>query len=364
MINNSFWKNKRVLVTGHSGFKGSWLLLLLGKLGAETFGFSLEPEIHQSLFKEIYPKIKEKKIISDQYFGDINDLDNVSRYVKKANPDIVIHLAAQSLVREGYKNPLFTWRTNVLGSLNLLDALKKIEKKCSIVMVTTDKVYKNKEWVFGYRENDELGGDDPYSASKASAEIAVQSWRKSFCGNYDYQKNNLFISTARAGNVIGGGDWSKDRIVPDVINAIIKKDTLRLYNPFATRPWQHVLESLHGYLLLAEKMYLEPNIYCQEYNFGPNLESNQTVKYLANKIANVWGYPLKIIEESSNLRESKLLHLNFDKAYQELKWAPIWNIDKTITHTSEWYKKFNNGISAIECCDYDFEVFLDLILKN
>ena len=269
MINKSFWKNKRVLITGHSGFKGSWLLLLLEKLGAKSFGYSLDPELSKSLFSEIMNSELEKKLIVDQYFGDINDFDNFKKYIKKVNPDIVIHLAAQPLVKESYKKPLYTWKTNVIGSLNLLESIKEIDKKCSIVMVTTDKVYKNKEWIFGYRENDSLGGDDPYSASKASADIAIQSWRKSFCGNYDYQSKNLCIAIARAGNVIGGGDWAKDRIVPDVVNAIIKKETLRLYNPFATRPWQHVLESLHGYLLLAEKMYLEPNKYCKEYNFGP-----------------------------------------------------------------------------------------------
>ncbi len=360
MINKSFWKDKRVLITGHTGFKGSWLVLFLNKLGAETFGYALEPQIPRSLFVEISNNFGEKEFIYDQCFGDINDLENLSSYVKKANPDVVIHLAAQSLVRQSYQNPLYTWKTNVLGSLNLLEALKNIEKKCSIVMVTTDKVYKNNEWIYGYRENDPLGGDDPYSASKASADIAIQSWRKSFCGKNDYQSDNLFISTARAGNVIGGGDWAKNRIIPDTINALTNKEILSLHNPNATRPWQHVLECLDGYLLLAQKMYIEPKIFCKEYNFGPNHESNKTVKYLVKKISNYWGEPLIINEVVSEYKESKLLHLQFDRAYHELGWEPIWEIEQTIQHTTDWYKKFYSGLSAYKCCENDLKNFLSL----
>ena len=245
LLNTDFWSEKKVLITGHTGFKGSWLTLWLNELKTKVTGISLEPDTEPNLFGQLHLQ----KSLHDHHIADIRDFGRISQIVKRCQPDVVFHLAAQPLVRRSYSDPLETWSTNVQGTLNVLEAIKSVQKPCAVVMVTTDKVYANKEWEYGYRECDELGGHDPYSASKAAAELAIASWRNSFCGEKKHQNSHIKIATARAGNVIGGGDWADDRIVPDAMRALAIGEKIDVRNPKATRPWQHVLEPLWMLLL-------------------------------------------------------------------------------------------------------------------
>ena len=349
-LNYSFWLGKKVLITGHSGFKGSWLISWLLKLGANVKGISLKPETKINLFNQIESSINNKFI---NVFGNILDKNLIEKEVKDFKPDVVIHLAAQPLVRESYINPILTWETNVIGSLNLLESVKDLSHKCAIVMITTDKVYKNKEWIHGYRENDELGGYDPYSSSKAACELAIYSWRNSFVGKSNHQTPFLKIATARAGNVIGGGDWAIDRILPDSIRSIINKEVIKVRNPLAKRPWQHVLEPLLGYLFLAEDLYQKGDRFCEEFNFGPYINSNKSVQELVEEIIKIWPGKWEKPLQDSTFHEANLLHLQIEKAQQMLNWVPKWNFEKTIKYTVDWYRAFNNGENPY-----------DLILKN
>lgn len=266
-MNKIFWKNKKVFITGHTGFKGSWLTMMLSSMGAKVKGYSLPLDKENYLFGLIKEKVSHEIIHKE---GDILNKSSLNNEVQKFEPDIVFHMAAQALVRKSYLEPVLTWETNLLGSLNLFNSLKEIKKECTVIVVTTDKVYKNKEWEFGYRENDQLGGHDPYSASKAALEIAVESWRKSFCGRGPMKNRNINIASVRAGNVIGGGDMAQDRIIPDAIRALRNSKPIKIRNPLSTRPWQHVLDPLSGYLILAEHLYKDPNNFSEAYNFGPS----------------------------------------------------------------------------------------------
>ncbi len=349
MQNNNFWRGRRVFLTGHTGFKGSWLLTWLLEMGAEIYCYSKAPEGDRNLYRDLFCKSKSPKNFSEIY-GDIRDCDKLSKYIKEANPEIVFHLAAQPLVRESYENPIYTWEVNVQGSLILLDCLKLLNEKCSVVMVTTDKVYLNQEWKHGYRETDILGGYDPYSASKAAAEIAIASWRSSFCGKLSHQKSNLNIATARAGNVIGGGDWANDRIVPDCIKALITGELIRVRNPFSTRPWQHVLEPLSGYLRLAECLHKLDEPICEAFNFGPSLESNRTVQELVENIVSIWPGKWEKDNNNESVHEANLLHLQIDKSFHILGWSPKWKFNEVVSRSVEWYKSFNEGASAMDLC--------------
>ena len=362
MNKNSFWKNKKVLITGHTGFKGSWLSVWLIKKGAKVSGISLKPNTTPSLFNELALAGK----LQNNYFQDIREKTKLREIIENIKPDIVFHLAAQPLVRESYKDPLGTWDVNVMGSLNVLYSLSKLSNICAVLMITTDKVYKNKEWNYGYRENDELGGYDPYSASKAACEIAIESWRSSFCDPKDNIESNLAIATARAGNVIGGGDWAKDRILPDTINSLYKNEEILVRNPESKRPWQHVLEPLSGYLSLAEKLYLtqqnikyeKKNPFSTSFNFGSNLESNKKVSELVNQILIYWKGSWKLDINKTYLHEAKQLHLNTDKAFRILDWHQLWDFETTIKKTVFWYKNFyKNGIKAFDLCIDDITCF-------
>ena len=364
MIDKSFWQNRKVLITGHSGFKGSWLSFWLKNLGAKVYGISLAPNTNPSLFNQL----NLIDSLDESHFIDIRNNLELDKIIFKLRPEVVFHLAAQPLVLEGYKNPLMTWETNLMGSLNLLNSLTNLRTKLSLVMITTDKVYKNKEWIYGYREQDELGGYDPYSASKAACEMAIDSWRLSYCEPKNNEETLLRIASARSGNVIGGGDWSKDRIIPDVIRALNKNTEIILRNPNSTRPWQHVLDPLSGYILLAEKLYKYSqennndlkNKFATSYNFGPSIESNKKVIELVEEISKYWS-GLKVTNTiDNNFHEANRLNLQTDKSFHYLQWRPKWDFENSVKRTIEWYKKIqNSNITAREVCLFDIEEYMD-----
>ena len=356
MSTSEFWRNRRVLLTGHTGFKGSWLLLWLLQLGADIWTFSLEPTDEPNLFNSLKPHL-DASYSWHHKIGTISDLNALQDIVIASQPEVVFHLAAQPLVRLSYSDPLGTWSTNVIGSLNLLESLRLLQHTCAVVMVTTDKVYENMEWSHGYRETDTLGGHDPYSASKAAAEIAIKSWRSSFCGSSKHQTPYLRIATARAGNVIGGGDWSKDRIVPDVIRSLSQDMAIPIRNPNSTRPWQHVLDPLSGYIRLAESLLSDSIPFCEPFNFGPNLCSNRSVKDLVESILTYWPGHWVDTSDHSSPHESTLLHLQIDKAYHHLGWVPCWDFSTSLFHTVHWYRSVLNGQQPIDCCLSDLHSF-------
>ena len=354
-LNIKFWKNKNILITGHTGFKGSWLTYWLLKLGAKVNGISLSPVGIPNLFNEL-------NLRNEIYHNiiDIRDRENLKKKIIEINPEIVFHLAAQPLVIESYQNPILTWETNVIGTINVLNALRNLDSKCAALCITTDKVYLNREWIFGYRENDALGGYDPYSSSKAAAEIAINSWRSSFCGIGKNKVEHLKIASARAGNVIGGGDWSENRLVPDIVKGLLKGQEIRIRNSLATRPWQHVLEPLKGYLILVQELYSDRDDVCSSFNFGPQSESNKTVKELVNEALSYWEGKWVDCTDKDSFHEANLLNLSIDKAHKLLDWDPKWGFKETVKKTINWYKNYYEGkISAIECCDYDIQSFMN-----
>ena len=356
-LNQDFWSGRRVLLTGHTGFKGAWLLLWLQKLGAQVWGYALEPEPMPNLFRQLRAERPPGELYGWHHeLGDVRDLACLKNVVQHAQPEVVIHLAAQPLVRQSYQDPLGTWSSNVQGSLNLLEALRPLQSACAVVMVTTDKVYENREWLHGYREDDRLGGHDPYSASKAAAELAVASWRLSFCGHAPHQTPQLKVATARAGNVIGGGDWAANRIVPDAIRALTADIPVDVRNPSATRPWQHVLEPLGGYLLLAEKLAIA-EAETSAYNFGPTLEANRAVQELVEQMLLHWSGSWRDLSDSTAPHEARLLHLQIDKARLQLGWQPRWAFAHTVERTVKWYRNVLRGESPMACCLEDLNAY-------
>jgi CDP-glucose 4,6-dehydratase len=343
---NKFWRKKKVFITGHTGFKGSWLCIILNHLGSKIIGYSLKPE-KNSLFN----KSKIIKNLSSNHYSNINDIKKLKKALKKTRPEIIFHLAAQPLVLESYKRPLETFSTNIIGTLNLLESIREIKSIKSVIIITTDKVYKINKKNNEYKELDELGGFDPYSSSKVGAEIIVDSYIKSFFKNTFLQKK---ISTVRAGNVIGGGDFSKNRLVPDIIRAINNKRNLIIRNPNHIRPWQHVLDPLMGYLALAEKQYKNQiKDYEHSWNFGPNKGNFKkvidVVKYINKKER--LNY---ILKKTSFLKETHILKLNSLKAKKKLKWLCKWNLAETLNKTIEWNNKVKKGNSAKIVCEKQF----------
>jgi CDP-glucose 4,6-dehydratase len=326
------FKNKTVLITGHTGFKGSWLALWLVKLGAKVYGVSKSIPTNPSLFE-----ITDLKNHLVDIRENIKNFSKVSKIINDIKPDFVFHLAAQSLVRTAYEDPIETWETNVMGSVNVLESLTTLNKKCACVMVTSDKCYDNVEWYWGYKETDKIGGKDPYSASKGSAEIAIRSYNESF-----FNKNNFInVASVRAGNVIGGGDWALDRIVPDCINSWRNKKEIILRNPFATRPWQHVLEPLSGYLSTAKNLYDENLVRGESFNFGPKADQDYSVEELVAELSKFWNdAKWKIEKMQDQPHEAGLLKLNCDKALAVLNWLPTLNFSQTVKFTANWYKQF------------------------
>ncbi|MCP9928011.1 CDP-glucose 4,6-dehydratase [Cyanobium sp. CH-040] len=356
-----FWQGRRVLLTGHTGFKGAWLTLWLLQLGAEVHGLALDPDTTPNLFDALGLASGALEALSGRLHHHRCDLRQpaaVTELVLRARPQVVLHLAAQSLVRRSYHEPLATWAVNVMGSLHLLEALARLDQPCAVVMVTTDKVYENREWCYGYRETDRLGGHDPYSASKAAAELAIASWRASFCGSAAHQTAHLAIATARAGNVIGGGDWAADRIVPDAMRACAAGTVLTLRNPGATRPWQHVLEPLGGYLLLAQSLAgVADEALTGAWNFGPALEANRPVAELVEALHDHWPGQWQEQPQVDAPHEAGLLHLVIDKAHHRLGWRPRWTFATTVERTACWYRRVHEGASPLACCLDDLQAY-------
>ena len=346
-IFNNFYNGKRVLVTGHTGFKGSWLSIWLHELGAEVIGIGLDPftERDNYVLSGIGNKIKA------DIRADIRDGERMKEIFSEYQPEIVFHLAAQPLVRLSYDKPVETYETNVMGTINIMEAIRSTDSVKVAVMITTDKCYENKEQIWGYRENEPMGGYDPYSSSKGAAEIAISSWRRSFFNPADYgKKHHVSIASVRAGNVIGGGDWALDRIIPDCIKALEAGKDIDIRSPKAIRPWQHVLEPLSGYMLLAQKMWDEPTKYCEGWNFGPLPESISTVWEVANKVVENYGSgKLNDVSDPNALHEAKLLMLDISKAKFLLGWEPRMNISQCVELTVDWYKRYRSEDVYVLC---------------
>ncbi|MCE5331144.1 MAG: CDP-glucose 4,6-dehydratase [Bacteroidales bacterium] len=350
----NFFKNKKIFITGHTGFKGSWLCLLLHKLGAEVYGYALNPPTKPSLYEEA----KIDTYISS-YIGDIRDLEKLERTIRHIQPEIVIHMAAQPLVRESYKNPIETYQTNVIGTANLLEACRRVPSIKAIVNITTDKCYENKEWIWGYRENEPLGGYDPYSSSKACSELVTAAYRNSFFPPGDYPKHGVAVASARAGNVIGGGDWAEDRLIPDFIKSISQNKQIKIRNPYAIRPWQHVMEPLTGYLMLAEKLYSQGVDFGEAWNFGPDDNDAKNVEWIIKTICNLWGNdPTYILDTTEQPHEANYLKLDCSKAKTKLGWHPVWNIQKALQSVVEWNKAYFNGENIKDITEQQIDEYL------
>lgn len=351
-IFDNFYQGKRVLITGHTGFKGSWLSTWLHELGAEVIGVGLDPYTDRDnyVLADIQHKITDLR-------GDIRDGHLLKDIFEQYRPEIVFHLAAQPLVRLSYEIPVETYETNVMGTLHVLEAIRSTDSVKVGIMITTDKCYENQEQIWGYRENEPMGGYDPYSSSKGAAEIAISSWRRSFFHPDRYEDHGKSIASVRAGNVIGGGDWSKDRIIPDCIRALEAGIPIDIRSPRAIRPWQHVLEPLSGYMLLAQKMWHEPTRYCEGWNFGPRTESIATVWDVASRVVENYGSgELRDLSDPAALHEAHLLMLDISKAKFQLGWEPRLNIDQTVTLTVDWYKRYQQesvyNMIIDQVCEY------------
>lgn len=338
-IFNKFYQGKRVLVTGHTGFKGSWLSIWLHELGAEVIGVAKDPFTERDNF--VLSGIGKK--IKADIRADIRDGQRMKEIFAEYQPEIVFHLAAQPLVRLSYDIPVETYEINVMGTINIMEAIHCTDSVKVGVMITTDKCYENKEQIWGYRENEPMGGYDPYSSSKGAAEIAISSWRRSFFNPKDYTKHGKSIASVRAGNVIGGGDWALDRIIPDCIKALEVGKPIEIRSPKAIRPWQHVLEPLSGYMLLASKIWKEPTKYCEGWNFGPHAESITPVWEVATQVIENYGSgELRDLSDPNALHEAKLLMLDISKAKFQLGWEPRMNINQCIALTVDWYKRYKD----------------------
>jgi CDP-glucose 4,6-dehydratase len=340
-IDHLFWRGKRVFITGHTGFKGGWLALWLQSMGAEVYGLALAPPTQPSLF--------EAAQVGDgmnSCLGDIRDYETVLSAMLAARPEVVFHLAAQPLVRRSYREPVLTYATNVMGTVHVLEAARQVKTVRSIVNITSDKCYENQEWLWGYRENDPMGGHDPYSSSKGCAELVTSAFNRSFAVDA-----GIAIASARAGNVIGGGDWAEDRLVPDTLRAFEQGIILKIRNPQATRPWQHVLEPLSGYMLLAQRLYLEGQTYAEGWNFGPLENDICTVSAIVEQLAAAWKNGAQWeFSRTAQFHEANLLKLEISKAQARLGWQPRWNLKQALSAVLEWHLGFLQGIHSQSLC--------------
>jgi len=345
-VNKGFWRGKRVLLTGHTGFKGSWLSLWLQQLGAEVIGISLDPPTEPNLYSKANVASGMQSL-----HEDIRNGEAVRKLFQQLKPEIVFHLAAQPLVRYSYREPVETYETNVMGTLHVLEGIRSIDTVRTAVMITTDKCYKNREWVWGYRENEPMGGHDPYSSSKGAAELLIASYRDSYYPADRYDQHKTAIASVRAGNVIGGGDWAEDRLIPDIIRAFQAGKRVKIRNPYAIRPWQHVLEPLVGYMQLAELLTNSGTEYAEAWNFGPNEDDARPVKWIVEQLAKQWGNNANwTIDGSDHPHEANYLKLDCTKSHTELIWKPKWNLNQALQKIVEWHKFEFDVDSCKEIC--------------
>ncbi len=337
-MNAAFWQGKRVLLTGHTGFKGSWLSLWLQSMGAQVVGYALAPPTNPSLFEVAKVGSGMTSII-----GDIRDLEHLRKVFAEHKPEIVIHMAAQPLVRYSYIEPVETYSTNVMGTVNLLEAVRSTNSVRAVVNVTTDKCYENREWAWGYRENEAMGGFDPYSSSKGCAELVTAAYRNSYFHPEKYKTHRVALATGRAGNVIGGGDWAEDRLIPDIMRAITEGKPVNIRNPHAIRPWQHVLEPLSGYLVLAQKLYQEGASYAEGWNFGPNDEDAKPVQWIVEKLTKSWGELASwVLDGGEHPHEAHYLKLDCSKAKARLDWHPRWHLEDALSAIVDWHRAYRD----------------------
>ena len=356
-MNAAFWKGKKVLITGHTGFKGSWLSLWLNNMGADIVGVSLEPPTKPSLYEQA--QVADGMI---SLRGDIRDLDKMKSIFSEHQPEIVFHLAAQPLVRYSYSEPVETYATNVMGTLHILEAIRECQSVHAAVMITTDKCYDNKEWEWGYRENEPMGGHDPYSSSKGCAELLIASYRDSYFSAQEYSSHKTAIATARAGNVIGGGDWAEDRLIPDIIRAFEKNEPVRIRNPNSIRPWQHVLEPLSGYIELAERLYADGMRWAGAWNFGPREEDAKPVDWIVKEMTKDWGgHATWSIDDGDHPHEANYLKLDCSKAHTKLKWQPCWELKQALKSIVLWHKEAKNKTSVKDLCQKQINEYMDSI---
>ncbi|AZR81687.1 CDP-glucose 4,6-dehydratase [Thiomicrospira sp. S5] len=348
MIDVSFWQGKRVYLTGHTGFKGSWLSLWLADMGAIVKGYALNPPTNPSLYEEA--NVSEK---IESQIGDIRDFETLKTSMMEFNPDILIHMAAQPLVRLSYKEPLETYDTNVMGTAKVLETARSCSNLKSIVSVTTDKCYENREWVWGYREDEPMGGYDPYSSSKGCAELVTSAYRRSFM-----QEQGIGLASARAGNVIGGGDWADDRLVPDILRAFEKTQPVVIRNPASTRPWQHVLEPLSGYLVLAQHLYQTPTDFAEGWNFGPYEDDAKPVDWILNHMVANWPGASWELDKNAHPHEAGYLKLDVSKAKARLKWHPTWRLEQTLAKIIKWHQAWLNKADIQQVCLEEINEFM------
>lgn len=355
MVNEIFWKDKNVFVTGHTGFKGSWLSLWLSQMGANVTGYALRPPTDPSLFE--IAKIEER-ITSIE--GDVRDLEYLQKAMHEAKPEIVIHMAAQPLVRDSYKIPVETYEINVMGTVNVLESVRHCQGIKVVINVTTDKCYENKEWLWGYRENEPMGGYDPYSNSKGCSELVTAAYRSSFFNPQKYEIHGVAVASARAGNVIGGGDWANDRLIPDCMNALIDNRIIHIRSPHAIRPWQHVLEPLGGYLTLAEKLYTEGVKYAGGWNFGPNEDDVKPVAWIVSEMCRLWSDRAAYeIDKSEQPHEANYLKLDCSKAKAELQWQPRWSLEEALQKIVEWARAYTEEANIRNICLQQIREYMD-----
>ena len=335
-----FWSEKTVFLTGHTGFKGSWLTMWLHKLGAQVHGYALAPPTQPSLFDLAHVE----DLLASHQLADIRDMDSLSAAMQRVQPEIVIHMAAQPLVRDSYCIPVDTYAINVMGTVNLLEVVRRCPSVKAVVNVTTDKCYENREWVWGYREHEAMGGFDPYSSSKGCSELVTAAYRQSYFNQQDYHHHGAAVATARAGNVIGGGDWATDRLIPDIISALLNKQPARIRNPHAIRPWQHVLEPLSGYVLLAQKLYEHGAVYAEGWNFGPRDEDARQVEWIVKRLCEQWGQGACYeVDGGIHPHEAHYLKLDCSKACMQLGWSPRWNLATALDSIIEWNRSYCAG---------------------
>jgi len=338
-MNSSFWRGKKVFLTGHTGFKGAWLSLWLASLGAEVTGYALEPPTEPNMFGLCHVDGSMRSI-----HGDVRDREHLRTCLLSCKPDIVMHMAAQSLVREAYVCPVETYGINVMGTVHLLDAVRRCASVRAVLNITTDKCYENREWFWGYREIEPLGGFDPYSNSKACSELVTAAYRNSFFPPERHAEHGVAVASARAGNVIGGGDWAKDRLIPDCIRSLLKGEKIKIRSPHALRPWQYVLEPLNGYLTLAQRLYEQGPTFAEAWNFGPEDKDAKTVEWIVKFLCKVWGKGAALeIDQGDHPHESQYLKLDWSKAKTRLGWYPRWNIEKTLHKILEWTDIYRNN---------------------